>query len=745
MTSKHCFFRLMREDLRHKIWMLVLSVLGNMLAVPVCYLISTGAGRRVMGATVQSLSRQIGEVASFFKDSVMLTGGIIAVCGALIVGFSGFRYVFHRNMVDTYHSIPVRRRMLFLVNWLNGLLIWFVPFLVSLGLTLSLGLGRLAVLKNRLGGLVMNEEERLIVSWWPAAGDLVADALISLLGLTVAFLLVYHLVLLAVMLCGNILNAMVTAGSLGTGVITVYLLFIVFCEEYFETFVENAANGYRWVSYASPLVSAVMLLYRRAAAFDHGGENEIFFWGACILNLLIALALGVLAFLTYLKRPSELAEQGLKCRPVRLPMQIMVSLAAGMSGWLLFYTIGDSAGLVWGIFGAVLAGGVSFCVMDIIYHMDFKAFAAHKLLLALTVAAEIFLGLVFYYDWIGYDSYLPDREKIAEVAVFDNVYCNKSCSYYDVKDEVHPINRVHIPNSDAVYGYLETVTSSDDEGQTWNTERILTKVTLKSGRSYYRYYRINQDNREAACALLSAPEYTDANLRIDRKERYTGMYLFLGNATEEIRMDTPEGGQLSEAVRDAYNQDLEEKPESFIHREGRLFCSISMIIGDSDERRYLDIYEWMTHTLEALRTYGYAEYAEPPRAEDVEEIRLSLGYRYADNETAWDPVATARDVYGVIREEPAESPEVDYGVYGGPEVYRTAAAEEYMLHITEEDEIRELLELLSYDSGRSSRGVFRLKPVEQVTIVLKEDRREVDVNIPYGALPEKYILRFGEL
>ena len=35
MTSKHCFFRMMKEDFRHKIWMLVLSVLGNMMAVPV--------------------------------------------------------------------------------------------------------------------------------------------------------------------------------------------------------------------------------------------------------------------------------------------------------------------------------------------------------------------------------------------------------------------------------------------------------------------------------------------------------------------------------------------------------------------------------------------------------------------------------------------------------------------------------------------------------------------------------------
>ena len=31
MTSKRCFFKLMKEDFRHKIWMLALSILGNLL------------------------------------------------------------------------------------------------------------------------------------------------------------------------------------------------------------------------------------------------------------------------------------------------------------------------------------------------------------------------------------------------------------------------------------------------------------------------------------------------------------------------------------------------------------------------------------------------------------------------------------------------------------------------------------------------------------------------------------------
>ena len=39
MTSKNFFFKVMREDLRHKIWMLALSALGSFLMLTVAWLI----------------------------------------------------------------------------------------------------------------------------------------------------------------------------------------------------------------------------------------------------------------------------------------------------------------------------------------------------------------------------------------------------------------------------------------------------------------------------------------------------------------------------------------------------------------------------------------------------------------------------------------------------------------------------------------------------------------------------------
>lgn len=754
MTSKRCFFKMMREDFRHKIWMLALSVLGNMLAIPVVYLIGTGQWSGMVSVgSVRYLVEQANETGEFFLEFVMASGGSVAIAGALIVGLSGFRYVFHRNMVDTWHSLPVKRSTYFWINWLNGFLIWFVPFLVSYGFTLLLGLGRLSAIRGRLAGLVMNEEESLIASQCVTGGWLTANAFVSLLALTVAFLLVYHLVLLAVMLCGNVLNTMVTAATLGVGAISVYLLFSGFCVTYFDTFVGFADNSYNGVSYASPLISSIFLLYRRVACFRAG--EAFIFWGSCILNLVIALALGALSFLAYLKRPSELAEQGLRMKPIRFLLQIMVSLAAAMGGWQLFYAIGVSAGLAWGIFGAVLAGGVSFGVMDIIFHMEFRAFFAHKVLMGLTVAAGIFTGLLFYFDWPGYDGYLPDREEIAEIAVYSNLRSNSNNYIYSVQDAAHPINRVHIRDSSAAYAFLESAVGAESEQDfiySDSSEAIYAKVTLKSGRTYYRLYRLYRGSSEPAGALFCSPEYLNVNFRIEQEERqnYKAIRLSRSGINLELQTDTKEGTQLLEAVYEAYNQDLEENPEAFIYGDGRLFCTIRLY-DRNNTSRVLEVFEGMEHTREALRQQGFAQFTESVALEDIEEIQLSLGYsRYLDD-GAWDPVAAAREVYGVRLKEESEGVSeektfepageaVDFEAYSEPE--------EVILHITDENEIRELLELISYSEGRSfTGGAFRTGIVDYITLVLsgEEGEESLSVYIPYGALPEKYILRFGSL
>ena len=123
--------------------MLALSILGNMLALPVAYLMRINSHSFSESVYYTYLS-WMSNIVEFFSELAVGLGGVVAIVGAVIVGLAGFRYLFHKNMVDTWHSLPVKRRTLFIISWLNGFLIWFIPFIVgflgTLGMAVFLSL-----------------------------------------------------------------------------------------------------------------------------------------------------------------------------------------------------------------------------------------------------------------------------------------------------------------------------------------------------------------------------------------------------------------------------------------------------------------------------------------------------------------------------------------------------------------------------------------------------------------------------
>ena len=367
MISKHLFFRAMREDLRHRIWMIAVSSLGSFLILPVLWLMTvSGRAASYVDTTVS---------AAYYLDSVrvftgylLVAGGALTVGMALVAGLGGFRFVFHKNMVDTYHSLPIKRRTLFAVCYLNGFLIYLVPLLFWLGVTLGMAV---VYLHGTPGQVLIH--------------GMLGEAFGNLLVLVAAFLLVYHMTLVAVMVSGNILNALTTAGIAGCGVFGIWQLFQVFYQYFMDTFYAAPPRN-MGIVYGSPFVNAVYLLYLRAETMDAGlglGEIRAFLLG----DFGVAVLLGGLAWILYSRRSSELAEQGMRNKVFGAILRFLVGMGAGMLGYSLFRdTTGRAA---WGVFGALLAEIVAFGIMDMIFQMDFKAFFSHRLQMAATAAVSL--------------------------------------------------------------------------------------------------------------------------------------------------------------------------------------------------------------------------------------------------------------------------------------------------------------------------------------------------------------------
>ena len=759
MTSRHLFFRAMKEDLRHKLWMIALSSLGSFLALPVVWLMNISDHYNY---ALVSYTSYLEPISFMFRDFLTIAGGAIAIAGAIIVGLFGFRFVFHKNMVDTYHSIPIKRSTLYGICWLNGLLIWLVPFLVCLLVTVGLAL---AFLAGTPGACWIDE--------------MLSEVCINFVVLTVVFLLVYHLVLIAVMISGNILNTLVSMLILGFGAISICGLGIAFFSLYMRTFsaASPALDFLDSTAYASPLFSAGYLLYQtHQSNFGQIGSVQPLLVNICIMALL-----GGLAWLLYKRRASELAEQGIRNKAFSTVMRFVVSLAAGMGGWLVFYLMVSSPG--WGVFGALLVGILVFGVMDIIFSMEFKAFFAHKLQMALAAVLCLAVCFCLYGDWIGYDTYLPDKEDIAEIAVYDRNFSNRNLAPYG-RSWQYMLENLHFQDKDAAYAYLERVTNREKgivsadiyENVYYDAEPILilsTRVTLKNGRSYYREYRVSESDLDVVLPILSSQDYLEKNYMIDRQmASHYDILGFLRAGSSTMNTTTP--AVLSEEamwkLTEAYNRDLLEDPATTLFGRGTLLTRLNFenSQGYAYESRdenvlwinslWIEVFDSMEHTIAALEELGYGECTRPLDPDEISEIRLYSDIWY-DNVMDWDSVQDMTDsvrMYYDVYVEASSDEEISSEFYEMPgyvphDVVSTSTAqgapfndERIYLSITDREEIRELMQYMDYAPLRYWNTVFRQGYVDVEIFLDGEDTGDW-YYFKEGELPEKYIQRFEQL
>ena len=386
----------MIQDLRHRIWMIALSCLASFMAMPVCYLlVKQNWDRRIEYWTLESSwtieSYKVTAIQQFFNEYMTITGGVVLVVGALIVGIFGFRFVFSKKMVDLYHSVPITRKQLFFIHYLNGFLIWFVPMMLG------------AVICALMALVFLGD----FMAWMGTLGTLA----VTIGNLVLAFLIVYHLAIAAVMLSGNILNTLLNGTIISFVVLAFYGMIEVFMYTYFETYYSFFSENLKNVIWAAPLPGAIYQLVMRCNGFE---------MAPFVMNIVVMFALFIAGFGLYITRPSELAEQGMKIKPVQIVFKTAVTILAGMAGWMFFGLLTNTGSIGWTIFGTVLVSVLVYGILDIIFNMDFKAFFKNKIQMLVTTVAGILIGFTFLFDWVGFDTYVPGKDQIANMGIYVN-------------------------------------------------------------------------------------------------------------------------------------------------------------------------------------------------------------------------------------------------------------------------------------------------------------------------------------
>ena len=501
MTSRSLFFKYMKENTKQRIWNLALVLLLCFFAFPVTTALwsSTAFRPENLNSSLPADLARTQAQRDFTRDMLRMysmKGGALAfmlTIAAVVLAASGFAYLHSKKKTDFYHSLPIRREMLYAVTCLNGFLYMAVAYLGFL--TIAAVMIRVKGVPFDWGSLYLASVEHLCF-----------------------FALVYMTAILSMLLTGNLV-----VGLLGTGVLfswgpVICMTISAYFSEYFTTFYGDDSFLLALSERTSPVA-----WYVKACMSSQPGRMAL--WA-----MLAAAVLFLLGMLLYRRRPSEAAGHAMAF-PITEPIiRFLIAVPSSLLLGAMFHSMMCEDG--WTVFGLVCGLLLVSCIIEIIYHFDFKSLFAHKRQL---LVSAVFVGVVFAifrFDLFGYDRYLPATEKLASGGIYSDLLDPDATSqyhstveytegWYGVTFDAMPSSTLademqisddqglELLHTIAAQGVHDAAQARDrflrGGGRSYDVEEgdeAFRNVTiawhLRNGRTVYRSYRVNVSGVRAA-------------------------------------------------------------------------------------------------------------------------------------------------------------------------------------------------------------------------------------------------------
>ena len=433
MTSRSLFFKYMKENTKQRIWNLALVLLLCFFTFPVTTALwsSTAFQPENLNSSLPADLALAQAQRDFTRDMLRMysmKGGALAfmlTIAAVVLAASGFAYLHSKKKTDFYHSLPIRREMLYAVTCLNGFLYMAVAYLGFL--TVAAVMIRVKGVPFDWGSLYLASVEHLCF-----------------------FALVYMTAILSMLLTGNLV-----VGLLGTGVLfswgpVICMTISAYFLEYFTTFYGDDSFLLALSERTSPVA-----WYVKACMSSQPGRMAL--WA-----MLAAAVLFLLGMLLYRRRPSEAAGHAMAF-PITEPIiRFLIAVPSSLLLGAMFHLVMCEDG--WTVFGLVCGLLLVSCIIEIIYHFDFKSLFAHKRQL---LVSAVFVGVVFAifrFDLFGYDRYLPATEKLASGGIYCDLLDPDATSQYQSTVEYtegwYGVNFDAMPSSTLA----DEMQISDDQG-----------------------------------------------------------------------------------------------------------------------------------------------------------------------------------------------------------------------------------------------------------------------------------------
>lgn len=645
MMSKNSFWASLVENSKRRIWVWALSMLLFVLALPtyVAFSVNRQAGQLEM--YVKNYGQKLGEqmVCKNIQDAAEYCLGssgvlIVMICGlAFVVGVQGFSWLYSRKKIDFYMGMPVKRKKRFLVIWFGGILVFLVPYVLGVAVSLILAAANGGVDGSVVGNVVLASGINVLL-----------------------YLGVYHLAILAVMMTGNIVITMFGFGVFCLYEYVVRSVLYSYQQLFFEHFSYQSMN-------TEPLISPFTLYYELTKAVKRG-----YGFGGYLAGLLVfVIVVGVIAYFCYMKRPAEAAGKAMtfqSSKPViKILLMIPLALFAGymMAEAVDYRPTSSGEGIGFVIFTLVMAVIIGCALMQVIYEFDIKGALHKKVHILITGVAVALIFMVFCHDLLKYDSYVPNPEKVESVAFIPTNY-ESAAGYSSHVDEwgdyvsnwEYAKENMFLTDVEAVCKLAELSMEEYEQMKQWaiaqnlDTDEFEAGETkgdsywsyasviyrMKNGREVCREFKINVQNEEAVEYLdriIGEPEfkmgYLDGASKnlvtlLENNEKYT-IEAFYSNTIYGNKMSREDAA----AFVKIYQTELGGADFSVIREKipvGVLLIDVTQTNQDGGRWTRtigINVYEFMEQSIAYLRENGYyvEEYLNPEEVERIQVINYN--------------------------------------------------------------------------------------------------------------------------
>ncbi|MDO4331108.1 MAG: DUF6449 domain-containing protein [Eubacteriales bacterium] len=664
MTSKSLYWAKWKENIKRRGWTFVLCFAAMFLLLPVWNLIELTSLQNAVdkaagyGITGQELIEQRLYMQSRFAENVGFSEifALAAAFFAILFAVQGFSFLYDRRKMDLYMSVPVSGPKRYVLIWGNGIVMFAVCYLPNLLLSWCVG----AVFH------VMNAE-------------LMSCSLLAFLVNLLAFTAMYQVALLAVMLTGNVLTAL-----LGCCVLFLYeyagrLLLSTLKSQFFVSYCRADDSRLMNAPWLSPFTGYLNLCsriwYRGGSIIGYSGDFKWcpYLGTEALMLLLAAVVSGFLVYFLFRKRKTESYHRAIAFPAVKPALEFLMLVPFSVAVGLIVSGFTDDRNFF--LFaGAVCAVLIGHALIQLIYERELKAAVGRKILLAVCMASAVILLGVFRFDLTGFDSYIPQKEKVASICVtLENDYSNfgrsnltqRNGGWITAADDL--LEHMNSTKPETIDAALEMVSAwqaaqmpdnSGREAATDNAEAqksdawvetkcFVVRYNLTNGRSVYRrFYADGNVTPDALNTLMQDPSYQKIRYQINSGEfeqAVNQMKIVYHNGKTEY-LYTLDAQRLLETYR------REFAAYDYQMISGQLPCGIlKFTLPSENGSRYIDdvwtypVYGEFQDTVALLCENGIdaGQRESLLAAEDVREITVTYYYydgaAYEDGNALFEP------------------------------------------------------------------------------------------------------------